>query len=76
MCQYVPAWYRVIFVPAKKLIDPAEIGSKGGKARARNLTKEELSKQGRRAVEERWRRYREAQATAKEPKKPGKNVKP
>jgi hypothetical protein len=47
---------------AKKLIDPAVIGKKGGKARARVLTPEELSEQGRKAVQERWRRYREAKA--------------
>jgi hypothetical protein len=33
-----------------------ELGSKGGKARARKLSKQELSEQGRRAALTRWRR--------------------
>jgi hypothetical protein len=51
--------------------DPAAValGSKGGKARARALSAAELTEQGRRAVEERWRRYREAKA--REAAKPG-----
>jgi hypothetical protein len=44
----------------RKLIDPVVIGSKGGKARAAALSPAELSEQGRKAVQERWRRYREA----------------
>ncbi len=36
--------------------DPAAValGRKGGKKRAKNLTAEELSEQGRRAVQARW----------------------
>jgi len=45
-----------------KLKDPAAaaLGRKGGKARAKALSASELSDQGRKAVEERWRRYRAA----------------
>ena len=38
----------------RKLIDPAVIGKKGGKARAAALSKEELSEQARKAVQARW----------------------
>ena len=36
--------------------DPAAVslGRKGGKARAKKLTKEELSEQGRKAIQARW----------------------
>ena len=54
-----------------KLIDPAVIGKKGGKARAAALTPEELSEQGRNAVNERWRKHRERQGA-----KPGKKKAP
>ncbi len=37
-------------------------GLKGGKARAEKLSSEELSKQGRYAVQERWAKYREEKA--------------
>jgi len=50
---------------AKKLIDPAVIGKKGGKARAKSLSAAELSEQGRKAVQERWRRYREGKKEKK-----------
>ncbi len=55
-----------------KLIDPAVIGKKGGKARAAALTAEELSEQGRNAVNERWRKHREKLAAA--PKKAKKKA--
>lgn len=34
------------------------LGRKGGKARARKLTKEQLSEQGRKAVQARWAKAR------------------
>lgn len=52
-----------------KLIDTAVIGKKGGEARAKALTPEELSEQGRYAVNERWRKHREKQAGEQRPKK-------
>ena len=39
---------------AKKNAHAVALGRKGGKARAANLSKEELSKQGRNAVLARW----------------------
>jgi len=45
-----------------KALDPASMGRKGGRARAKKLSEKELSEQGRAAVQERWRRYREAKA--------------
>ncbi len=51
-----------------QLIDPAVIGKKGGEARAKALSAEELSDQGRNAVNERWRRQREREAAAKRKK--------
>jgi len=36
------------------LIDTAVIGSKGGKARARNLTAEQLTEIGRKGAASRW----------------------
>ena len=38
----------------KKDPHAVELGRKGGKARAKKLSKDELSKQGRSAVEARW----------------------
>jgi hypothetical protein len=38
----------------KKNPHAVALGRKGGKARAANLSKEELSKQGRKAVMARW----------------------
>jgi len=37
----------------------AQLGSRGGKARARNLSKEELSEQGRKAVQARWQKTKQ-----------------
>ncbi len=37
-------------------------GRRGGQARAAKLTKEERSEAARKAVQERWRKYREAKA--------------
>jgi hypothetical protein len=37
----------------------AQLGSRGGKARARNLSKEELSEQGRKAVQARWKKAKQ-----------------
>jgi hypothetical protein len=39
-------------------------GQKGGKARAAKLTAEERSEAARKAVQERWRRWRERKAEA------------
>jgi len=39
------------------LIDTAEIGRKGGEARARNLTPKQRSQAARQAVQARWDRY-------------------
>jgi hypothetical protein len=38
------------------------MGRKGGRARKRAMTPEQLSDQGRKAVSERWRKYRAARA--------------
>ena len=51
-----------------KMIDTSVIGKKGGHARAAALTAEELSEQGRDAVNERWRKHRE-KLGARQPKK-------
>jgi hypothetical protein len=40
----------------KKNPHAAALGRKGGKARAAKLTKQELSEQGRKAVQARWAR--------------------
>jgi hypothetical protein len=40
----------------KKNPHAVALGSKGGKARASKLTKQELSEQGRKAVQARWTR--------------------
>ena len=50
-----------------KLIDPAVIGNKRGRARATELTAEELSEQGRNAVNE--RKYLEKQTDTPNVKK-------
>jgi hypothetical protein len=49
------------------LVDVAEIGRQGGKARARNMTKAERSESARNAVNARW-------AKAKRTKKPKKGT--
>jgi hypothetical protein len=36
-----------------------QLGRKGGKARAKNLSPEELSEQGRKAVEARWKKAKQ-----------------
>jgi hypothetical protein len=41
-----------------------KLGRLGGKARAKKLTKEELSEQGRKAVQARWAKARAAEKTA------------
>jgi hypothetical protein len=45
-----------------KTKDPAAValGKKGGKARAKKLTPEELSEQGRKAVQTRWAKAKKA----------------
>lgn len=54
--------------------DPAAVslgrrgGKKGGKARARNLSKERLSEIGREGAEARWAKYREEAKKATEEK--------
>ena len=51
----------------------SDLARMGGKARAAKLTKEQLSQQGRDAVQERWRRYREGKVQEAElAKKKGK----
>jgi hypothetical protein len=47
---------------AKRRKDPAAVslGRKGGKARAKKLSKEELSAQGRTAIQARWARHKGA----------------
>lgn len=52
------------------LIDTAEIGSKGGKARAKNMTKEQRSQSAREAANARWAgKNAEVKATKKAKKK-------
>jgi hypothetical protein len=41
----------------RTLIDPVEIGSKGGRARAERLSTLELQESGRRAAKARWDAY-------------------
>ena len=41
----------------RKLIDPVEIGSKGGRARAESLSTLELQESGRSAAKVRWDAY-------------------
>ena len=41
----------------RRLIDPVEIGAKGGKARAKRLSDEELSTASRTAANARWAAY-------------------
>jgi hypothetical protein len=43
----------------KKNAAAAELGRKGGKARAKKLSPEELSEQGRNAVQQRWKKVKE-----------------
>jgi hypothetical protein len=50
----VAASYIIVLVT---LIDTAKIGRKGGKARAANLSAEELAAAGRKAVNARWTVY-------------------
>lgn len=47
-------------MPKRKLIDPVKIGAKGGRARAANLTEEELRASGSAAARARWDAYYEA----------------
>lgn len=39
------------------------LGRKGGKARAKNLSAEELSTQGKKAAEERWKQHQDGNDT-------------
>ncbi len=41
----------------------AKLGKKGGLARAKKLSKEELSEQGRKAVRARWEKWRKEHPT-------------
>lgn len=54
--------------------DPAAValGKKGGKARAKKLTPEQLSEQGRKAISARWQKAKKAAAAKKRPAKKGK----
>ena len=50
-----------MYMAAKKkgtLVDVSVIGSKGGKARAANLSKKQRSESARNAVKARWEQYR------------------
>lgn len=47
----------------------ATIQAKGGKARAASMTAEERSEHGKKAVNARWAKYREAQLKLKKKKK-------
>ena len=47
--------------PKRKLIDPVVIGRLGGAARQRLMTPEQRTRLARKAVNARWRRYREQQ---------------
>jgi hypothetical protein len=40
-----------------QIVDGAELGRSGGKARAANLSAEEVSEAGRKAVQARWAAY-------------------
>jgi len=46
----------------RRLIDPAEIGKKGGLQRARNMTPEERSESARAASRARWARKKKAKS--------------
>jgi hypothetical protein len=48
----------------KRIVTVSEMASLGGKARAKSLTVEQLSEQGRRAVQARWEKYRAAKAAS------------
>lgn len=48
----------------KRIVTVSEMASLGGKARAKSLTAEQLSDQGRRAVQARWEKYRAAKVAA------------
>jgi hypothetical protein len=52
-------------------VDTAEIGKLGGEARARNLTKEELSESARKAAQARWAGHVPKAAVKKKAGKPG-----
>ena len=53
----------------KKAKDPAavDLGRRGGKARGRNLSKAELSEQGRKAVQARWDRQKASEKRKTKP---------
>jgi hypothetical protein len=53
---FVPLRSKLPIMGTKKNPHAVALGRKGGKARAANLTKEELSEQGRKAVMARWAR--------------------
>jgi len=55
-----------MLVAKKKNPAAVALGRKGGKTRARKLTKEELSEQGRKAIQARWERYRAQQDQQKQ----------
>jgi len=59
----------------KKNPAAVSLGRKGGKKRAENLTAEQLSEQGRKAVEARWAKAKAAAVlTQSEPKKANKGA--
>ena len=56
------------------LVDVAEIGSKGGKARAKGMTKQERSESARNAVTARWAKVKANAAKEAAPKKQAKKA--
>jgi hypothetical protein len=52
-------------VAKKKNPAAVSLGRKGGQTRAKKLTKEELSEQGRKAIQARWEKYRTKQGRQK-----------
>jgi hypothetical protein len=55
-----------MLVAKKKNPAAVALGRKGGKARAKKLTPEEMSEQNRKAVQARWEKYRAKQDQQKQ----------
>ncbi len=58
----------------KKEMTHSEFSSRGGKARAKKLSKERLSEIGREAMKSRWDRYRAQKAAEKEAAEKAKEI--
>jgi hypothetical protein len=56
---------RCIIAGMKRILTVSEMASLGGKARAKKLSKEELSQQARKAVNVRWDRLRRKKQAGK-----------